>query len=156
MRALTLALGLTLLAVTVFASDALADQTISQGPANLTTRNTAVGDCDSNGSLQRTAELDVAADPHNRVVVGASDTCWRWDDGRGNEGDGQSLNIIAGRCGDWGCGPYASAWWSRFHNDFGAWEDTQCFSGAYASGPAVFLGCPSLDGSGPPMLPELP
>jgi hypothetical protein len=148
--------ALFVLALTAAASDAAADQALGAGPVSLTTYNQDVGDCASNGNVQRVATATVTVDEHNRFVASASDTCWAYSDDHGWASDGSSLNVFAGRCGDWGCGPYASLWWSRLHDESGSWENTQCSSGFYASGPAVFFGCPSFDGQGPPMLPALP
>ncbi|HEV8361390.1 MAG TPA: hypothetical protein VGR28_13150 [Candidatus Thermoplasmatota archaeon] len=152
MRAL-LALGL--LALSLAAPSAVADQAIVQGPASVTTTNTATGDCDDNGYVARTAAAEVAVDEHNRFGAWLANGCTAFSRDGWSEQHGW-LNVGAGRCGDWGCGPYSAVWWNGDHWSFESYSWGSCSSGFYASGPVLFLGCPSLDGSGPPMLPELP
>jgi len=142
---------------------ALADQTVSQGPATVKTVNYVWGDgsCEAghNGGVQRSANARVQLTQHESLYADASSSCssYSWDDGRGNwdQMTTSYLGVSAGRQTDNSVGPYATAGWYD-NNETAPWGQNHfCGSNVYVSGPAVFLGC-WPDGNPPPMLPVLP
>lgn len=148
---------LALLSLTVLALPAAADQDVAAGPASVTTRNNDADPCgDGGGWQQRVAVAQVEANEHQRVQASLNNYCSEWSrDGASQRFHG--LGVMAGRCGEWGCGPYASFDWFYVEESYpwgGGYKS--CTSTLYLSGVGLSLGCPSPDGSPPPMLPPLP
>ncbi|MFA5861131.1 MAG: hypothetical protein WDA16_05500 [Candidatus Thermoplasmatota archaeon] len=147
-----LLIGLSLLAFPL----ASADQSLNAGPATLSTSNTTYGDgCDgSNGGTTREAKL-LVTDPrpnagYKQAAIGTS--CYRYDYGGGNVYEGSYLQIYAGSWEYNGGGPNA------YYNWYGGDSAGTQYCGSSAGTGSMYepLGCPSPDGSAPPMMPELP
>ena len=132
-----------------------ADQSISAGPATLSTMNADYGDgCGgTNGGSQREVRVHVD-DPRPNggtkdVVVGSA--CNSYDDGS-NAFESSSLYLYYSDVQFGQQGPSLFyAWYGGSYNG-GSW----CGSSASSGTVTQSLGCPSPDGSAPPMIPVLP
>lgn len=153
MRALAV---LALLSLTLLALPAAADQEYVAGPASLRTASNDADPCgDGSGYQQRSIVAAVEANEHQRLQAAMSNYCSQWSHDWSTATYG-GLGVMAGRCGDWGCGPYASYDWFYVEEQYsfgGGYKS--CTSTLYLSGLGLSLGCPSPDGSPPPMLPPL-
>ncbi|GEM_PF-3906940 len=153
--------ALALLALLLLSPLALANQNLSAGPASVVTMTSDNGDgCGgANGSHVRDARVVVPIDSRNSLVVDASQSCYdSTDTTYGYESHGNNTGVSVARMGPGqSSGPSAGAGWGTFHySDRYGGELDQCYSGVYALGTGVSPGCPTLDGSGAPMLPYLP
>lgn len=146
MRTLPALLALAALA-TVLAPAAAADTAVAEGPLAASTANTEAGDCEASGFRSRTAEARVSPDGVNSAWVYVASYCSAWLP----DGSASGLYVFAGRCTYATCAGAFAGWWAV---ESGAWRD--CSSAVGAFGPVLFPGCPTPDGSGPPLLPVLP
>lgn len=147
--ALAIALAILLLPI------AQADQSIAAGPATLSMTNADYGDgCGgTNGGTQREVQLRVD-DPRPNggwKAAGVGSACNSYDDGT-NEFEGSYLYVYYTDIEFGAPGPSASYGW------YGGSANGSSWCGSWASTGTLTqnLGCPSPDGSAPPMLPVLP
>ena len=156
-----------LVLLTLCAPLALADQDHALGPASVTTLNAESGDgcaAGGNGSASRHAEVRVDATEHESLVVLFSQSCSSWnqtfDDGNGGEayarGTHDSGVVMVARSSDENVGPNAQAGYHDMRQDSTWGAGRNCWSYAYAAGPAVSPGCWPADAGRAPMAPTLP
>lgn len=147
-----------LLAASLLAPAAAADQSIQEGPLTVTTYNAGDGTCGSPGT-QRYAIVEAAPDSVNRARVSLGNGCsaygfedergtWRWSN--------EWLLVSADRCTFEGCATLVGAGWYFLEETTPDYGYRTCWSNLVALGVVANLGCPSLEGDGPPVLPALP
>lgn len=149
------------LALVLLAPLALANQDISAGPATLTTTTFDGGDgCGgANGSHVRDAHATIQIDAQNSLQADAGQSCYDYTDaGHQWESHGNSTFVGVWRQGpSQSYGPAVFYSWTTYHYaDAYGGDFENCQSNVYVAGPAVSPGCPSMDGSGAPMVLVLP
>lgn len=136
---------------------AIADQSIDQGPAHVGTTNVDAGDgCEDgdSGYSMRTAEVrvDDPRSPMGFQQIGVYSACYAYSNEYGS-GSGGTIGVQWTDRQFGVDGPGAYFGWFGWSNDGGA---PYCGSVLIVAGVAIPTGCPSPDGSRPPVLPTLP
>lgn len=151
--------GLALLAIALLAAvpPALADQSVDVGPAHLATATMDAGDgCEAGGNGYGVRSIAVrvddprAADGHKEAALRSECNAYsnEWGSGQGGY-----LTVYAYSQEFGTPGPSVGyTWYGWAYGEGGR----QCGSSASVSGTAFQTGCPSPDGSAPPLLPALP
>lgn len=152
-----------LLALLLLAPLALADQSVSTGPAQATTTSSDVGDAcgGANGFHERDARLVVSPDGRNVIVVELAQGCYDSSSGAPYYFEGHGNQTYAGvtRTGpNPGDGATLAAFsWTTWHagSPYVGYQSS-CDSRLDVLSVRPDLGCPTPDGSAAPMLPVLP
>jgi len=151
--------ALALACASLLAPAAAAEQHAQAGPLVADTTNSGDGDCDAPGT-QRSATATFAPDEVNRVGIYVHNSCsvYQGDDGRGGFYRFGWYDLQAGayRCTLESCFNVLGAGWYWMENSSTGYTYRACWSNAIAFGVVTDFGCPSLDGSPPPLLPALP